>query len=159
MIRKLISLTSLFLILGIISTASLTYANINIDEVTLINPKNKTVTTNNVVLVSGKGPQGTNIKIDTYLSNLLRNQKVDLNNPPKGGYVLILSEDVKIGASGNFAIELSLANGLNRIELEVENSSDSQTRYVYIADINKARAELANINDMRFTSSFKSLIK
>ena len=153
--KKLISFISLFLSLGIISTASLADSN----EVKLINPKNKTITTNNVVLVSGKGQEGTNIKIDTYLSNLLRNQKVDLNNPPKGGYVLVVSEDLKIGASGSFAVELSLLDGLNRIEVESEDSKESQIRYVYVTDLNKARAELTNICDIRFTGALKSLIK
>ena len=157
--KVLISLFSLFLSLGIITTASLVHANMNENEVVLINPKNKTATTNNVVLVSGKGLQGTKVKIDTYLSNLLRDQKVDLNNPPKGGYVLVVSEDIKIGESGSFARELSLSNGLNRIEVRAENSLDSQTKYVYITDMDKTCADLISLNDIKFIGALKSLIK
>lgn len=157
--KKLISLISLFLFLGTISMTSLVNADINSNEVTLINPKNKTVTTNNLVLISGKGAKGTNIKIETYLANLLSNQCVDLNNPPKGGYVLVVSEDIKIGASGNFARELPLVNGLNRIEVETVDSNDPQIRYVYVTDINKARSELSRVGDIKFIGSLKSLIK
>lgn len=157
--KKLISLISLFLFLGTISMTSLVNADINSNEVTLINPKNKTVTTNNLVLISGKGAKGTNIKIETYLANLLSNQCVDLNNPPKGGYVLVVSEDIKIGASGNFARELPLVNGLNRIEVEAVDSNDPQIRYVYVTDINKARSELSRVGDIKFIGSLKSLIK
>lgn len=157
--RWIVSLTFLLVVLGIISTTSPSYVNANIDEVKLINPKNKMVTANNLVLISGKGQQGTSIKIDTYLANLLRNQKVDLNNPPKGGYVLVESEDIKIGASGSFARELSLSDGLNRIEIEVEDTDEPQIRYVYVTDSNKAHAELENINDIKFTGSLKLLIK
>ena len=152
--KRLISLTSMFLILGILGTSASAHAN----GVTLISPKDKTVTTSNVVLVSGKGKRGTNLKIDAYLANLLRNQKIDLNNPPKGGYVLILSEGVKIGASGNFARELTLAKGLNKIQVKVVNAPNSQTRYVYITDLNRARAELSSVNNARFTSIIKSLM-
>lgn len=155
--KKLILLISLFL--GIISMTSLVSASMNSNEVTLINPKNKTVTTNNLVLISGKGAKGTNIKIETYLANLLSNQNVDLNNPPKGGYVLVVSEDIKIGASGNFARELSLLNGLNRIEVEAVDSNDPQIRYVYVTDINKARSELSRVGEIKFIGSLKSLIK
>lgn len=151
---KLIAMASLFLVLGIVGTSS----NADASGVTLISPKNKTVTTSEVVLVSGKGPQGANITIDAYLANLLRNQKIDLNNPPKGGYVLILSEGVKIGASGNFARELTLAKGLNKIQVKVVNAPNSQTRYVYITDLNRARAELSSVNNARFTSIIKSLM-
>lgn len=153
--KKLISIASLFLVMGIISTPLSSYAS----GVTLISPKNKTVTTNNVILVSGKGAQGTNIKIDAYLANLLRNQKIDLNNPPKGGYVLVVSEGVKIGASGNFARELTLSKGLNKIQVRVVNSTDSATRYVYITDLNRARKELSSVNDARFTEILKQLAK
>ena len=153
--KRLISLTSMVLALGIISSSGAAHAS----GVTLISPKNKTVTSNNVILVSGKGQQGTNLKIDAYLANLIRDQKIDLNNPPKGGYVLIVSEDVKIGASGNFARELSLAKGLNKIQVNVVNSKDSAVRYIYITDASKGRAELASINDARFSSTLKSLVK
>lgn len=152
--KKLISFTSLFVILGILVGTTSSYANVQ-----LISPKNKSVTTSNIVLVSGKGKPGTNLKIDAYLANLLRNQKIDLNNPPKGGYVLILSEGVKIGASGSFARELSLAKGLNKIQVKVVNSKDSSTRYVYITDLNRARRELSSVNQARFTSTINSLIK
>ena len=89
----------------------------------------------------------------------LLTKKIDLNNPPKGGYVLIVSQDVKIGASGNFARELSLAKGLNKIQVNVVNSKDSAVRYIYITDPSKGRAELASINDARFSSTLKSLVK
>ena len=155
--KKLISITSMFLALGIMGTSGAAHAN----GVTLISPKNKTVTANNVILVSGKGQQGANLKIDAYLANLIRDQKIDLNNPPKGGYVLIVSEDVKIGASGSFARELSLAKGLNKIQVNVVNSKDSAVRYIYITDAStsKGRAELESINDARFSSTLKSLVK
>lgn len=151
---KLIAVASLFLVLGILGTT-----NADASSVTLISPKNKTVTTSDVVLVSGKGPQGANITIDAYLANLLRNQKIDLNNPPKGGYVLIVSEDLKIGDSGNFARELSLTKGLNKIQVKLVNSTDSSVRYIYIANSEKARVELSSINEARFTDTLKSLIK
>lgn len=153
--RKLIAMASLFLVLGIVGTST----GADASSVTLISPKNKTITSSDVVLVSGKGPQGANITIDAYLANLLRNQKIDLNNPPKGGYVLIVSEDLKIGDSGNFARELTLVKGLNKIQAKVVNSTDSSVRYIYITDSEKARAELSSINDARFTDTLKSLIK
>ncbi len=153
--KKLSSIVSLFLVMGIISSP----LSANASGVKLISPKNKTATTNNVVLVSGKGEKGTNIKIDAYLANLLRNQKIDLNNPPKGGYVLVVSEGVKIGASGNFAREITLAKGLNKIQVRVVNSSESEVRYVYITDLNRARKELSSVNDARFTEILKQLAK
>lgn len=153
--KKLSRIVSIFLVIGFISSP----LSANSSGVTLISPKNKTVTTNDVILVSGKGSQGTDIKIDAYLANLLRNQKIDLNNPPKGGYVLVVSEEVKIGASGNFARELKLAKGLNKIKVRVENSSYSEVRYVYITDLTRARKELSSINDARFTEILKQLAK
>ena len=70
-----------------------------------------------------------------------------------------MSENLKIGQSGNFARELSLAKGLNKIQAKVVNSSDSSVRYIYIADSEKARAEISSINDARFSDTLKSLIK
>lgn len=153
--NRLIAMASLFLLLGMVGTSS----NVEASDITLISPKNKTITTSEVVLVSGKGPQGANITIDAYLANLLRDQKIDLNNLPKGGYVLILSEKLKIGDSGNFARELTLAKGLNKIQAKVINSPDSSVRYVYITDLERARTELSSINDARFTETLKSLMK
>ena len=153
--NKLIAMASLILVLGIMGTSNVADAS----GVTLISPKNKTVTTSDVVLLSGKGPQGANITIEAYLANLIRDQKIDLNNPPKGGYVLLVSEDLKIGDSGNFARELSLAKGLNKIQAKVVNSKDLSVRYIYITDLNRSRTELSSINDARFTDTLKSLIK
>lgn len=152
---KLISMASLFMALGILGTSTISHAG----SVNLISPKNKTVTTSKVVLVSGKAPKGVNIKVNAYLANLLRNQNIDLNNPPKGGYVLIASDSIKVGASGNFATELSLAKGLNKIQAKLVSGPDSSTRYIFITDASRAREELASVKNARFTSTLQSLIK
>ncbi|AFS79825.1 hypothetical protein Curi_c28330 [Gottschalkia acidurici 9a] len=154
MFKKILAFASVLLTVGILSNS--TYAAN--DTVQLISPQNKTVTTNNIVLVSGKGKQGTNLTIDAYLSNIIKD-KIDFNNIPKDGYVLILSEDLKIGASGNFAKELTLKKGLHKIEVKVVNSANSAVRYIYITDLNKARKELESVNDIKFTETLKQLIK
>lgn len=153
--KKLVLFASLFLVLtlGILST------KVHADELTIINPKDKTVSMNNVILVSGKGEEGTKLKIDTYLANLLSNEKVDLENPPQGGYILVVSEGVEIGATGNFACEIPLSKGLNKIQVKSLDSNETEEIYVYITDLKKARAELSSVNGAKFTHTLRALMK
>ena len=154
MFKKLVAIAAVFLTVGVISSPS--HAS---GTVQLISPQNKTITTNNVILVSGKGRQGTSLNIDAYLAHLLRNN-VDLNNIPKGGYILIVSEDLTIGASGSFAKELKLRKGLNKVEVKVKTGNSSNlaaVRYIYVTDLNTARRELRSVNDARFANTLNRI--
>lgn len=153
--KRLVLFASLFLAL----TLGALSKSVHADELKIISPKDKTISMNNVILVSGKGEEGTKLKIDTYLANLLSNEKIDLENPPEGGYVLVVSEGIKIGATGNFAREIPLFKGLNKIQVKSLDSNEIEEIYVYITDLKKVRAEISNVNDAKFSHTLRALMK
>lgn len=70
---------------------------------------------NNIALILGKAPEGTDVKIEVYGAIDLNKEKYSLNKlPQEEDYTLISTLELKSGALG-FAEEVELISGINKI--------------------------------------------
>lgn len=98
----------------------------NADKVKILEPDDKLITTDEVILLSGKGTEGTKVLIEVYsIPELVRNDFDFDNLPESDTYILSFDKIIKIGPSGVFGEELELKQGLNKIVIYViEKTTD-----------------------------------
>lgn len=107
----------LFVFIMIISASTFGYAsNVDSSKYQVIAPEEEaSASKNKVVLISGKAPEGTEVKIEVYGAIDLKGNKYSLAKlPEEEDYTLISSLDIESGALG-FAEEVELISGINKI--------------------------------------------
>lgn len=72
-------------------------------------------------------------------------------------YLPPVVKEIEVGAFGYFAEELELKFGLNKINVYIEGSEDSQVKYVYVNDYSKADELIKKIDDMDVFNTMKQI--
>lgn len=136
--KVVVSLFSIMLIFSFFTMGSI--ASANKYEVNVPAAKSS-ATKENVALVSGKAPDGTEVLIKVYGTTDLKGKKYTLNNLPRDNqYILISRQAVRSGRLG-FAKEINLVNGINKVvvSFRVKGSAPVEQRIIYVYD--RATAE------------------
>jgi len=119
-------------------------------ELEIVGPEDKKTTTNNIVLLSGIGKEGTNVIIEVYSTVSINKDAFSLDNLPKDDeYILLWSENFEITSIGSFAKELELKKGLYRIVFSIKKNEKVETeaiRYIQIKDIEEVKEALENVS-------------
>ncbi len=130
-----------------------------------------------IVLLSGIAAEGSKIIVEIYStpnisvreSNLynynlfnfdlgdLSVQENEENEIEQDIYLPPVIKEVEVGAFGYFAEELELKFGLNKINVYIEGSEDSEVKYVYVNDYSKAEELIKKIDDMDFFNTMKQI--
>lgn len=124
--------------------------------------KEKYGTTDKVVLLSGKAPEGTVVCIEVYATTDLTNKNFNLDNLPDAeDYVCIYDESLKVGKSGKFAKQIDLLLGINKILVTFKTDKESPTveKIIYVTDLSQAKEAVDNMNDTAFSDLVKKSIK
>lgn len=111
----------LFLFFAIINIGSVSKAaKVDVSKYEVIYPVEKTSSTaNNNVLVNGKAPTGTNIKIDIFITTDLTKKNFDLSKLPENkDYINTQNIQLTAGNMSYFQHEISLVNGINKMILD-----------------------------------------
>lgn len=136
--KVVVSLFSIMLIFSFFTMGS--KASANKYEVNVPAAKSS-ATKENIALVSGKAPDGTEVLIKVYGTADLTGKNYTLNNLPKDNqYILISSQAVRSGKLG-FAKEINLVNGINKVvvSFRVKGRVPVEQRIIYVYD--RATAE------------------
>lgn len=136
--KVVVSLFSIMLIFSFFTMGST--ASANKYEVNVPAAKSS-ATKENIALVSGKAPDGTEVLIKVYGTADLTGKNYTLNNLPKDNqYILISSQAVRSGKLG-FAKEINLVNGINKVvvSFRVKGRAPVEQRIIYVYD--RATAE------------------
>lgn len=119
-------------------------------DLEIVGPEDKKTTTNNIVLLSGIGKEGTNVIIEVYSTVSINKDAFTLDNLPKDDeYILLWSEDFEITSIGSFAKELELKKGLYKIVFNVKKDEEVEIkaiRYIQIKDIEEVKEALENVS-------------
>ncbi|RKD32099.1 hypothetical protein [Thermohalobacter berrensis] len=136
-----------------------------LEDVKIVKPKNNLITVDRNVVLSGKGEEGTEIVVEVYSAKNVTEIEFDVNTlldtKDEDEYVLVSSENFKIGKLGYFAHELKLNLGKNKITLYVKENEEVKkvlTRHVVVTEISKAKEYINNINNMNFSDKIKEMI-
>lgn len=128
----------LLIILSIVSFSQIGYATKVVDatKYEILNPEKSSYSTNDkVILINGKAPSGTEVKIDVYgTTELTKEGNFTLDNlPSEKDYILLLTETTTSGNMGLFQKQLDLLNGINKIiiDFQVEGVEDVE-KIVYV---------------------------
>lgn len=94
-------------------------------EVEIFEPKDKLITTDKIMLLSGKGLEGTRVLIEVYsVPELVKSDFTFEHLPEDDAYILYLSRIVDIGSSGLFVEEFELKLGLNKIVVYIVKTNE-----------------------------------
>ncbi|KPU27218.1 hypothetical protein TR13x_06570 [Caloranaerobacter sp. TR13] len=138
----------------------------------IIYPEDNLITTDNIVLLSGRARQGLKIIVEVYSSASLTD--VDFNvdtlpindssmekiEEPEETYKLESKEVLEVGELGVFAKELELKPGKNKISIYVidDEVTDIITKYVFVTDMEKVKEYINNIGNMNFSETIRQMI-
>ncbi|WP_069650727.1 hypothetical protein [Caloranaerobacter ferrireducens] len=138
----------------------------------IIYPEDNLITTDNIVLLSGRARQGLKIIVEVYSSASLAG--VDFNvdtlsindssmedvEEAEEVYTLETKEVLEVGDLGVFAKELELKPGKNKISIYVidDEVTDIITKYVYVTDMEKVKEYIDNIGSMNFSETIRQMI-
>lgn len=132
-------------------------------ELEIVGPEDKKTTTNNIVLISGIGKQGTNVIVEVYSTVSINKDAFSLDNLPKDDeYILFETHDLEISSLGSFAKELELEIGLYKIVFSTKKDDVVEvkaTRYIQIKDIEEVKEALENISGSKTKPSDTNIIQ
>ncbi|CAH2215390.1 hypothetical protein [Tepidibacter aestuarii] len=110
---------------------------------------NYTVTTNNKVVVSGSGEEGSVVYLDVYL----KSNKNDVFKKTDN------SKTLEIGAMGFFLTEVNLNPGENKIVIKNNNKEKTRVvKYTKIENKKEIQNNMDKITDKRIQDIFKDII-
>lgn len=124
--------------------------------------KEKYATTDKVVLLSGRAPEGTVVSIEVYATTDLTRKNFNLDTlPDANDYICIYDELLKVGKSGIFGKQLELLLGVNKIVVTFKTSKNSPVveKIVYVTDLSQVKEAVDNMNDTAFSDLMKKSIK
>ncbi|MEJ8552770.1 hypothetical protein [Tepidibacter sp. Z1-5] len=108
-----------------------------------------TVTTNNKVVVSGTGEEGSIVYLDVYLKNDKDGVFKKTDN----------SKTLEIGAMGFFLTEVNLTPGENKIVIKNNNKEKNRiVRYTKIENKKEIQNNMDKVTDKRIQDIFKDII-
>jgi len=171
MIKKILSSTLIMIMLGSTYTAAHSINPTNVltipnNNYKIIMPENDLVTSQKIVLLSGKAEEGSSISIKVYnFDELLPTNKSKLNN--NTSYIEddpILTTTSEVGELGRYNIELELPQGRNKIIVETNNDNNTYifTRYISVTSEGIAKEYLSKANilsDVDMKELLKSIIE
>lgn len=118
-------LACLLIVLSVVSFSSMGFATNLVDttKYEILNPEKSSYSTNDkVILINGKAPSGTEVKIDVYgTTDLSKEGNFTLDKlPTEKDYILLLSETTVSGNMGLFQKQLDLLKGVNKIVIDFQ---------------------------------------
>lgn len=120
----------------------------NSNSIEIIKPDlDYTITTNDKIVVSGKGKSGSTVDLEVY-------SKKD------GKFVATKQKkSIEIGPIGLFVSEVKLTDGENKIVFKFEDDSTSKiVRYIKIDDPKDVKKEMEGLKDKGITDIAKEII-
>jgi hypothetical protein len=117
----------MLIMLSLISISTLSYATtVDASKYEILNPEKSSYSTEeNIVLVNGKAPSGTEITVNVYGTtdnNGVRNARetsFNLDNlPTEKDYILKATEKVTSGNMGLFQKQMDLVKGINKVVID-----------------------------------------
>lgn len=138
----------------------------------IIYPEDNLITTDNIILLSGRAREGLKIIVEVYSSasltgvdfavdTLSANDK-DMEDVEEAEeiYTLESKEVLEVGELGVFAKELELKPGKNKISIYVidDEVTDIITKYVYVTDMEKIEEYIDNFGSMNFSETIRQMI-
>lgn len=151
-------LVSFMVIMAVIGTAGFAHATTATTgnaiaprpEYEIIKPERQTYSSSErVVLINGKAPSGTEIKIELYGTTDLTRRSFNLDRlPSPEDYILIASDTATSGNMGFFQKQMDLVRGINRIRIDfgVEGVSNKEF-IVYKYDVVRTDVRLPYTRD------------
>lgn len=137
----------------------------------IIYPEDNLITTDKVVLLSGRARQGVKIIVEVYSSSNLTGVNFNVDTLPINDtsmedvdveevYTLESKEVLEVGDLGVFAKELELKPGKNKISIYVvdDEVTDIVTKYVYVTDMEKVKEYIDDIGSMNFSETIRQMI-
>lgn len=138
----------------------------------IISPKDNYITSEKVILLSGKAEENTKIVVEVYSKKKLTETDFDLKLMPKldsineeeleDEYDLLSKDSFEVGELGIFAQQLELADGLNKIVIYVQEDEETSytiIKYVTVTSIEKAKKALEEIKGANFSDALLEQIK
>lgn len=173
MLKKLLSVAIVLIAIGASGTVAYTAGGddttknpaMNVEvaqqqDLEITSPEDKLATTDNIILLSGKGKEGTNVTIEVYSTVSISKETFTLDNLPEDDeYILLLTESFEIGSIGSFAKEKELKKGLYKIVFSVKKSDKVNvvaTRYIYITSKEDVIKSIDNITEKPFIGTISS---
>ncbi|MBS4538503.1 hypothetical protein GOQ27_08505 [Clostridium sp. D2Q-11] len=174
MIKKILSSTLIMIMLGSTYTTAHSTNPINPTNVItipnnnykIIMPENNLVTSQKIILLSGKAEEDSSIIIKVYnFDELLSINKSKLNNDTSSiEEEPILTTKTEVGELGRYNIELKLPQGRNKIIVETNNDDNT---YIFTRDISVTSEDIAKeylskaniLNDVDIKELLKSIIE
>lgn len=140
-------LAILLIVLSIVSLSSMGFATnvVDITKYEILNPEKSSYSTNDkVILINGKAPSGTEVKIDVYgTTDLSKEGSFTLDKlPTEEEYILLLSETTVSGNMGLFQKQLDLLKGVNKIVIDFQvEGVEPVEKIVYVYNRTRATRE------------------
>lgn len=140
-------LACLLIVLSIVSFSSMGFATnvVDITKYEVLNPEKSSYSTNDkVILINGKAPSGTEVKIDVYgTTDLSKEGSFTLDKlPTEKDYILLLSETTVSGNMGLFQKQLDLLKGVNKIVIDFQvEGVEPVEKIVYVYNRTRATRE------------------
>lgn len=159
MLRKLLSVAIVFVALCTIGTVAYADGEVTTEnqevqnkELEIVGPEDMSTTTDKVIILSGKGKEGTNVIIEVYSTVTISKDTFTLENLPEDDeYILMTSEEFEISSLGSFAKEVELKKGLYKIVFSVKIDDEVKTegiRYIQVKDVEDAIKALENVGTL-----------
>lgn len=132
----------------------------------IVNSENGIQTEEDIVLITIKGKQGTNVTLEVYLNvNISTREDLQtLKTVKDEDYTLLLTEDIEIKEMGTYSKELKLKKGLYKIVAIKDNGFVSHTDTKYILsmgndDVDKILDNAKKTPLVPITDVLKTMIK
>ncbi|EOD00185.1 hypothetical protein [Caldisalinibacter kiritimatiensis] len=137
-------------------------------ELEIISPENELATSEKILLLSGKAEEGSEIIVEVYslqepkqVNFSLNGEESDNTEEVKEKYVIQYSKSFKVGELGYFAEELELKEGKNKIAIYLMEDNEPKSiviRYVTVTNVDDAKKQLEEIDNMNLLETLKKLI-
>lgn len=125
------------------------------DKYQIIKPeKDMFASSEKIVLLSGKAPDGTNVTIEVFGTTDMTRKNYNLSNlPNEKDYIRRYSKDIKVGRFGYFSEELDLILGVNKIVVTFKNADDEVVgqKIVYVSDLDEASKSVKDISNKKLS--------